>query len=124
FNSASITVSNLSIAVGRSLSFSATNLLTDTDYPGANSWSVGDGVNLWARPAAGDLRGTTIQSTAPIFGEVLNFWAGEDRGCAPAGFTNNGALGRLILDGGDDSQFTFRGTGAQNGLYVDYLELR
>jgi len=44
--------------------------------------------------------------------------------CWPDGFANNAGLGRLILDGGDDSSFIFKRTGATNALYVDYLEFR
>jgi hypothetical protein len=40
------------------------------------------------------------------------------------GYTNNAAIGRLILDGlGANSSFMFTGTGASNAMYVDYLEL-
>jgi len=54
---------------------------------------------------------------------VDHVWAGEDRGIVPAGFTNNLALGKLILDGGDRSLFRFTGAGTSNALYVDFLEL-
>jgi hypothetical protein len=43
------------------------------------------------------------------------------------GYTNNEAVGRLILDAlsaPPHSLFTFNGTGTNNALYVDYLELR
>jgi hypothetical protein len=44
-------------------------------------------------------------------------------GAVAAGFTNNLALGKLILDGGSNSLFRFFGQGTNNALYVDYLEL-
>ncbi|MSU57843.1 MAG: hypothetical protein EXS35_06620 [Pedosphaera sp.] len=123
-NSGSLTISNHGISAGRSLALSATNLLTDTGVTNGNSWSVGDGFNLTARAVAGDLLGTTIYSVAPYNGEVVNLWAGQDRGCNSTGYTNNTALGKVILDGGQFSQHTFTGTGTNNALYVDYLELR
>src|SRR5262249_13267336 len=42
----------------------------------------------------------------------------------PGGFTNNLALGRLILDGAEFSLFTFSGAGTNSALYVDFLDLR
>jgi hypothetical protein len=54
---------------------------------------------------------------------VDHFCAANDLGATPAGFVNNLALGKLILDGGSNSLFRFFGTGANNALYVDYLEL-
>jgi len=51
-------------------------------------------------------------------------WAATNLGAAPLGFTNNLALGKLILDGGANSLFRFFGVGTNNALYVDYIELR
>ena len=42
----------------------------------------------------------------------------------PKTTSNNATLGRLILEGGVDSLFTFTPAGALNALYVDYLEFR
>lgn len=123
-NSGSLTMSNAIITAGRSLTLAVTNELTDSGATNSSSWSVGDGFNLLARPPVGDLLGTTILSSAPQFVETFNRWAGEDRGGVAAGFTNNVAIGRLILDGENDSQHTFTGTSTGNALYVDYLELR
>jgi hypothetical protein len=113
------------IQAGRSLTLTVTNLLTDTGASNANSWAVGRGFNLPVKPALGDLLGTTITDTS--FGtENTHLWAAEDRGGTnSAGFTNNAALGRLILDGRDTSSlFTFTGVSSNNALYVDYLDLR
>ena len=121
--SGSLVMAGVQLHAGRALSLSPTNLLTDAGIPDINSWSVGDGMNLYTRPEAGDLLGTTISNRAPIYAEVFNTWAAEDRGCSSSGFTNNAALGRLLLDGGNDSLFTFIGAGTNNALYVDYLEL-
>lgn len=92
-----------------------------------NIWSAGDGINLLTCPPQASLLGTTISATAALRPrqEVISQWAARDLGCSPVGFSNNAALGRLILDGVEyDSLFTFTGTGAANALYVDYLELR
>jgi hypothetical protein len=40
------------------------------------------------------------------------------------GFSNNMALGRLILDGAENSSFRFAGSKKNRAMYVDYLELR
>jgi len=56
---------------------------------------------------------------------VSSQWAGQDRGAVAAGYSNNVALGRLILDGGTPgSSFVFNAPGGNNALYVDYLEFR
>jgi hypothetical protein len=76
-------------------------------------------------PASASLLGTTVTNTAFFNAPVDNYWAGQDRGCRPDGYTNNAALGRLILDGLDDgSLFSFLRTGPTNALYVDLLEFK
>ena len=72
----------------------------------------------------GDLLGTTLESRSGSFVQNLHTWAGEDRGATVDGYTNNLALGRLVLDGVLLNRFRFQGVTASNALYVDYLELR
>jgi hypothetical protein len=128
----SLTTSNLLIQSGRSLVLQATNLLTDgvPNGPGivtnGNNWVVGGassvGLNLPIKPVVGGLLGTTITNNAPANKRVLNTWAGQDYGVSTAGFSNNAAIGRLILVGGTKGVFTFTGTGISNALYVDDIE--
>jgi hypothetical protein len=54
----------------------------------------------------------------------VHTWAGQDRGATAAGYSNNLALGRLVLDGVLLNRFRFRGATANNAIYVDYLEFR
>jgi hypothetical protein len=54
----------------------------------------------------------------------LHTWAGENRGVSVEGFSNNLALGHLVLDGRLGNQFRFASATANNALYVDLLELR
>ena len=125
--------SNVVLHAGRGLMLQATNLLTDGGVTNGNIWSVGatngtggNGLALMIRPLAGDLLGTTITNCVPGPNkQVNNTWAGEDRGSSTSGYTNNAAVGRLILDAlGPQSIFNFNGAGASNAMYVDYLELR
>ncbi|HUA67802.1 MAG TPA: hypothetical protein VMA13_04575 [Candidatus Saccharimonadales bacterium] len=132
-----LVTSNVVIQAGRSLTISATNQLTDTGLTNGNAWTVGSvanngdsGFNLLANPANGDLLGTAVTNIAPNNVTVVNTWAGRDFGVSTAGFSNNVAIGRLILDSPADiaqpnryGQFQFNGTGASNAIYVDYLEL-
>lgn len=119
----SLSVRNHGLQAGGQLSLAVTNALDDGGT--RNFWTVGDGITLPILPAAGDLLGTTITSVGQPFAEVLHQWAGQDRGSSAAGFLNNAALGRLILDAqGPDTSFTFVGAGTNNALYVDSLELR
>ena len=58
---------------------------------------------------------------------MLSALGGDDYGASTAGYTNNVAIGHLILDAhGPDAgtQFYFTGPGASNAIYVDRLELR
>lgn len=107
--------------LGRTLNLAVTNGL----YAGPSYWEVLEGFNLYRKPVVGDLLETVIYDSAFPYAEVEHVWAGQDRGPGLAGFTNNAALGQLILDGGPYSLFTFRGTGpSSNALYVDVLILQ
>ena len=125
FASGSLVISNHTLQAGGQLGFTITNLLTDGgSITNTNTWMAGGGVNLWIKPASGDLLTTTIFDSSPYAG-VSHTWAAEDRGCSSAGYTNNAALGRLILDGDPSgSLFTFTPAGVTNAIYIDYLELR
>lgn len=122
----SLVVSNVVLIAGRSLTLQATNWLTDADGTNGNFWSVGGaaskGIYLPVKPAFGDLRYTSITNIAPMNKNVQNVWAGQDRGVSVSGYTNNAAIGRLLLDGWtNNTMFTFSGTGVSNAIYVDYL---
>ena len=101
-----------------------TNSLSDSGVSASNILTCYDGFNLQMKPNSGDLLGTTLRSQAPQFRAVNNTWAAEDRGLTAAGFSDNAAIGRLIIDVPDSSFMTFSGTGASNALYVDFLDLR
>jgi hypothetical protein len=121
-----LVITNHLLQAGRKIILSISNSITDTGVSNANHWAVGRGFDLLVKPPTGDLLGTTISETAATAVDNIHTWAGEDRGLTVNGFTNNVALGRLILNGGSSgSRFTFRGVSPnQNALYVDYLDLR
>jgi hypothetical protein len=126
----SLLTSNVVIQAGRSLTLTVTNSLTDTgpSPTNGNIWLVGGsssvGLSLPIKPVFGDLLGTTITNIALANKNVINIWAATNFGASVAGYTNNAAVGRLILDAqGPSSKFTFNGIGTNNALYVDYLEL-
>lgn len=145
----SLVASNSVLSAGAALNLTATNLLTDGGATNGDFWQVGsqqppnaspgsyfiNGFNLPLKPAAGDLLRTTVTNTAPsqvVLGGVTNFtvtinnlWAASNRGVSNSGYTNNVAIGHLILDAqGKNSMFKFDGAGASNAIYVDQLELR
>ena len=138
FTADSLEASNVVLDTGGSLTLQVTNLLTDDVPNGAgpvtngNVWVVGSsssaGLNLPIVPVSGGLLGTTITNSASFNRNVINTWAGHNFGDSAAGYTNNAAIGRLILDASTNGVFTFNGastvSGVTNGLYVDYLELR
>jgi len=83
-------------------------------------------LNLPILPAAGDLLGTTISETALTNQNIVNTWAGQDRGVSNSGYVNDAAVGRLVLNAlavPPHSKITFNGTGPGSALYVDSLVL-
>jgi len=132
----SLLASNVFLQANRSLTLTVTNLLTDTgpSPTNANFWSVGatnigngSGFCLPIKPVVGDLLGTTVTNYAPANRKIVNLWAGQDRGTSNAGYTNNVAVGHLVLDAlgqAPGTWFTNISVGASNAIYVDRLELR
>ena len=115
---------NYQLSAGGSLDLMATSSLSDAGAGSGNVLAVQGGFDLYSKPPIGDLLGTTFQSTAPNFFEVDHVWAGDDRGLGSSGYTNNVALGQLVLSSsGGSSYFFFTGAGMSNGLYVDVLDL-
>lgn len=112
------------IASGQRLLIDVPDVLTDSGPGSENLLSVGDGFIMQARPSAGDLLGTTIESTVPRFSRVDHVWAAEDRGAIAAGFENNSAIGQLILSAPLGSQVRFLPANVPSAIYVDRLELQ
>ncbi len=117
-----------SVQTGSRLTFTVTNALFDSGGNAGNSFVCNDGFRLLIKPQTGDLLGTALETIAPTFAQVDHVWAGADRGATPAGFLNNTALGNLVLTPGDLEDlfpplFLFAGADANNGLYVDTLDL-
>jgi hypothetical protein len=135
-------ISNHMIQAGRKLTLISTNI-TDTGVTNGNIWVVGangvggtldSGFNIPVMPrvGAGDLLGTTVTNIAPPSKSIYNVWAGTNFGLSTRGYTNNLALGQLILDARSSSAvvgltppsfFYFNGVGVSNALYVDRLIL-
>ena len=133
-----LVVGGQQIQAGRKLTLWTTNF-TDTGVTNGNIWTVGSagisgspnlavndsGFNFPVKPALGDLLGTTVTNIAPSSKFIFNFWAGTNYGVSAQGYTNNLALGQLILDAkGPSSLFYFNGVGTNNALYVDKLVLQ
>ena len=132
------TASNLVIVgtyidAGKSLTLTATNLLTDDGVfygnyltLGANytGYSTGAGLVLPTKPTYGDLLGSDIYVSAISGVKINNTWAGQDRSYSNTGFSNNVAIGLLELDAqAGNSKFYFTGTTNSNAIYVDCLQL-
>lgn len=127
-----VLMSNVLIQAGSTLTLSATNSLDDGGLTNGSIWLVqspdgtgGFGLIQRIKPENGDLRGTTINISAPGPNkQVANVWAGQDRGAVPGGYTNNSAVGTLMLESfGASSKFRFTGATVSNALYVENLEL-
>jgi hypothetical protein len=125
-----LVASNVEMAAGGGLIFNVTNLLTDTGVTNGNLWfsdggSALTGLQMPMKPVAGDLLGTTIELiTPPPNKPVKNIWSGQDFGVSTSGYTNNEAIGQLILDVPTaGSSFSFAGVTNDNAMYVDRLVL-
>ncbi len=112
-----------SLTTTDSLTLTIENSITDG---GADAGATinAKGIHLLGRPTQGDLLGTVIQSKIPKFLAIPHTWAGVDKGPVPAGFVNNAAIRRLILDGDVLSQFVFRGASEHSAMYIDFLEFK
>jgi hypothetical protein len=121
-------LSNATVIAGNNgrggLLLNVTNRISDGGFGTATIIKVNDGFHIISTPTNGDLLYTTIESRAEKFAEVSHTWAGRDYGLTFAGFNNNLALGRLVLDGDDLTRFVLRGANSSNALYVDYIEFR
>ncbi len=95
----------------------------------SNYWTCVNGFRLYKLLPGGwegDLLFTRLQSTVKPGGNVTHIWSGTDRGVSADGFTNNAALGHLVLDGGSNARFRFAPPvpGTVSAIYVDYLDLK
>lgn len=94
-----------------------------TDEGATNDWTVSRGFTLISNPIKGDLLGTTLRSVASTNFNNVHIWNAEDFGDDSAGYTNNVALGKLVLDAEPGGRFFFNGVGAGSAMYVDTIEL-
>lgn len=127
FSGGLLKLDDSTLSVGNQLNFSLTNALYDSGASFPNTLTCGAGFNLWVKPATGDLLGTALASQAFNGAEVDSVWAGQDRGATPAGYSNDVALGTLVLSPQGSASFPplfhFSGAGVSNALYVDLLDL-
>jgi hypothetical protein len=126
FRAGVLKFNNYQMTVNGGLYFMSTNALYDSGGSASNVFTVQNGFNLQIKPQAGDLLGTTLTTVAPNVSSITidHTWAGADRGVSAAGYSNNVAVGKLVLSSQSPNPlFYFSGTGVQNGLYVDLLDL-
>lgn len=105
------------------LIFGLTNSLTDLGVDASNTLRCAFGFRMDVRPVSGDLLGTTITTLIPPFSVVPHVWGAADMGPSRAGFSNNFALGRLVINGDSSSRAMFSALTPGSALYVDYLEM-
>ena len=129
--SGSLLASNFVIQAGSAINLNITNVLDDgslaiggADYvSNKNFWISGNGINLLHPTANASLLATTVSNTVPGSHFISITWAAADEGATPGGFADNAAIGRLILDGGLGSGYSFHAATGANALYVDELIL-
>jgi hypothetical protein len=109
--------------VGADFILDVSGVLTDGGIGADNIIDAKRGIRLERKPTRGDLLGTEIRATVADFESQRIHWPTEDRGASVAGFTDNAAIGRLVLFNGNLSRFVFGGNkGEGNAIYIDYLE--
>jgi hypothetical protein len=130
FTANSLLVSQTTLSAQNALNFNVTGSLSDNRFGSGNNFFCQNGFNLLTKPTTGDLLGTVFTTVANFGGaEVFHNWAGKDYGPLVAGFTNNVAIGALVLSQGPvntntfEPLFDFYGTTAANGMYVSNLDL-
>ena len=127
-------INSAALYASGALDFTVTTNLSDNGT--ACSFTCYNGFNLWSTPTNnyGDLRGSTITSIASVDKEeIAHAWAGNDYGPVGAGFTNNVAIGTLVLSAQNphtnifllEPLFHFYGAGvSSHAMYVNTLDLR
>jgi hypothetical protein len=123
-NAGTLKLNNAIIEAGDLLTFDVTGSLFDAGGSSGNTVICNNGFNLAIKPPSGDLLGTALETSAPMFASVKHWWPGVDLGASNIGYTNNEAVGQLVLNEGFDSQFIFTNApGASNAIYADLLDL-
>lgn len=106
------------------LTIDASTRLTDAGAGQTNRWQASGGIQVLRYPSqARDLMYTYATVRATEGSEVIGLWPANDLGAVPLGYSNNLALGKLTLDGAEQSAIRLRGLASKTALYVDYLEL-
>jgi hypothetical protein len=131
FDASTLKFNNATITAGGQLYLDIASSLFDTGGSSSNVLTCNNGFDLPVKPATGDLLGTKLETITPEFAAVDHYWSGLDFGVSSAGYSNNVALGQLVLvEGGSDSatpptasEFSFHATGSSNAVYVDLLDL-
>ncbi len=122
-NTGSLKLRKASLVTSGTAFLNITGAVSDAGLVSQSRISPSQGISLPLKPTSGDLLGTSIEATSLPQSSYAIYWAAEDRGLSPGGYTNNVAIGRLYLQVGDGSVITFDGPGASNALYVDQIVL-
>jgi hypothetical protein len=123
FAAVTLKLNNATVTAGDQLYFYVTGSLFDAGGSSSNVLTCSNGFDLAVKPATGDLLGTKLETLTPVFAAVDHYWSGLNLGASVNGYTNNAAVGQLVLDEGAGSEFNFHATGATNAIYVDLLDL-
>lgn len=128
FSCNSLKLNNYQFTAAGQATFSIPGSFLDAGGNSGSQLTLQAGLTMLTKPASGDLLGTTFQLQLANFVVADHIWPGADRGATAAGYTNNLAIGKLVLaaqstDPRRAPQFVFSGAGGQNGLYVDLLDL-
>jgi hypothetical protein len=119
----SLKLRNANLASPGYIVLTSTNSVADGGINAPSTVTAALGITLTTQPQSGDFLGTAFELNVPNFDDATFVWPGKDLGVNPAGFTNNAAIGKMVLSSQGDGTLNFYGTGAGNAVYVDYLDI-
>lgn len=118
-----IKLRSASITATGGVALSVSDSIVDGGVESPNHITSGLGISIDKIPAGANLGGTTIEVNVAGNTEAYVSWPAANLGATAAGYLNNGAIGKLILGSGVDGVITFAGTGNNQAIYVDYLQI-
>ncbi len=110
-------------SAGGRMVLDVSDVLTDSGEDAGNTWQTSNGFAMGASHPGGDLLGSELRTVADDLSFVDNIWSAEDRGATVAGFTDNVAIGRLVIRGGTGSRFQFLPGAPNSALYADVIQI-
>jgi len=117
-------IKNATVSSGRSIYLQVTNSLSDAGIGSPSRFISKEGFQMANMPVLErSLLGTTFEVAVNADSTAQVVWPSVDAGAVRNGYSNNAAIGRLVLSVQPGSFVNFSGNGLNQALYIDYLNL-